>query len=92
MAAAELSLPHAAAHKLSYQLPKLNSRALAAYRYLRFSVHALASAQTFAVYTGALLQTLTDDWENNPRTKPLAEETGGSSRAEFRMKVISEET
>jgi hypothetical protein len=32
------------------------------------------------------------DWENSPRTKPRDEEIGGSSRAEFRMKVISEET
>src|SRR5580704_2719935 len=32
------------------------------------------------------------DWENRPRTHPRDEEIGGSSRAEFRVKAISEET
>jgi hypothetical protein len=33
-----------------------------------------------------------DDWEMNPRASFFAEETGGRSLAEFKMKVISEET
>ena len=38
------------------------------------------------------LCTIAGDGEGNPLTNFLDEEAGGSSRAEFRMKVISEET
>jgi hypothetical protein len=38
------------------------------------------------------LCTIGGDGEGNPLTNFLDEEAGGSSRAEFRMEVISEET